>query len=283
MRESGLTYTLSVGSYSLTINPSGWGGSGWFAAPDGIIFQSGVNPSVVSRPNQHGSWIDAAWRDGLAGSFTLYNMAADSATRQSQSDAMMKILDQMLGDGSATRQISGLQLTNPPAWATVGGTLKSVSFTLQTEKPYAELSSSTNYDTASMTATGGGFTVPLTIPFTLTGSGAGTATVTNTGNTDAYPTIQVYGPLSAFTIVNSNSGYRLAFPNGSIASGDYWTIDLFARSVYQNASTVSMLSALDLSQSTWFGFAPGDTSIQVSGSGYDSNSKVRVVMAGAFL
>jgi hypothetical protein len=303
MRESGIGYSLTVGSTTLTINggagATSFSGSGWFAAPDGVNFQTQISTPGVTRPQQHGSYLDAGWRDGIAGSFTLYNMGETAALRQSQADDLVEVLNLMSGDSGLTgtltwtmpgdssqRQISGIYLTQQPAFSTVGGMLKSVSFIVQSERPFAESASATNTDTTTFAASGGGFTVPLTIPFTFTASGAGTTTVSNTGSVDALPIVRVYGPISAFTLTLTATGYtakRLAFASGSIASGDYWDVDLLEKTVTLNGGTTSMISALDLTTSSWFGFPPGDSTLQLTGSGYDtSNTKARVLMRSAW-
>lgn len=303
MRENGIGYTLTVGSNTITINggsgATSFFGGGWYAAPDGVMFQSGVNPAISSRPQAHGSYMDGAYRDGISGTFTLYNFGATAALRQSQQDAMMTALDGMLGDdgitgtltwvpqdGSSARKISGLQLVQPPVWQTVAGTVKSVSFVVQSERPFAETSSAYNTDTTSFSATGGGWSIPLTLPVTITAGGAGQSTVENDGSVDAFPEVRVYGPINAFTLTLSASGYttrQLSFPSGSIASGDYWAIDLLQRTVTFGSSTTSMISSLDLSSSTWFGFPPGNSTLQLTGSGYDTtNTKARVLMVSAW-
>lgn len=184
MRENGLPYTLTAYSSdgtslgSVSINPAGWSGSGWFAQD--VSFSSGVSASVAMRPQAHGSYLDAGWREGITGSFTLLCMAATAALRQSQQDDLMLVLDAMLGDdggygvlswtpqdSSSDRAVYGLQLVQPPSWSTVGGTLKSCSFVVQSERPFAESASATNYDTSTLVTGGGGFTIPLPVPVTF--------------------------------------------------------------------------------------------------------------------
>lgn len=303
MRENGLTYTLtaytssgtSIGS--VTINPAGFSGAGFFADQDGIIFQSDVETAISSRPQAHGSYIDGAWRSGITGSIKLLLLGSDAANRQALQDSLMTVLDAMLGDdggygviswtpqdGSAQRSISGLQLVQPAAWGSGGGTIKTVSFIVQSERPFAE-SAATNADTTALTSSGGGFTIPLTLPVSFASGGAGQATLTNSGSVDSYPQLQVYGPVSAFTITLTATGYtskRLVFPTASIASGDYWTIDLMQRTITLGAGTSSMISALDLSQSTWFGIPPGTSTLQLTGSSYDANTKLRALMTSAW-
>ncbi len=293
------------GSSSITINDPPYTQNGWLC--EELVIQSGLQTSIANRPMQHGSYIDAAYREGMSVSMTLLNYAGDATTRRNQADTFMQLAGNMLADrasgyaandyiggvldlgvGTAhQRSIRALRLVQPPAWSSVGGALKSVQLVLQTELPYAE-SSVTNLDTASLTDTGGGFTIPLTIPVTFTAGGAGQVTVTNNGNVEAFPLVQVYGPCTGFALSNLSNTPELevrslSFPNASIASGDYWTIDLFRRTVVYQDAGPSMISAMDLASSKWFGFLPTDDVLQMTASGYTASTKARVLMRDAWI
>ena len=295
MYESGLTYTLTtVNGYTITFNPTPFSStSGVFLHYDGIQTSSGFDTEVTGRPQANGSFMDAGWKRGLTIAINAYLMYGTASARQTGQDNVIKALNDMTGqtadstgtyatlswtsqDGLTAKTIYRLQLLEPYSIQYEAGTLKSFQCLLGTEYPYAQ-GASANNDTTALTATGGGFTVPLTIPtLTFTASGGGQVTVTNSGTTTAYPKMRVYGPITSPIVYNSTLGKYISF-TGTIASGDYWEIDLFEKTVKLNGST-SMASSLDIANTQWFGLGVGNTTLQLSGSSYDSNTKLRVIM-----
>lgn len=91
----------------------------------------------------------------------------------------------------------------------------------------------TFYDPTLLTATlthttfGGGFVVPMPVPFSVGGSTLGTTLqVTYSGDWLSYPVIRLTGPLDDPVLTNTTTGDVLNFTGASISAGDYWDIDL---------------------------------------------------------
>jgi len=289
MRESGLAYQLIAPDETIININNSFTADGYYMKYDGLLFQTGARMEMADRAQQHGSYIDPSHKTGMTGSIEIMLLGSTAASRQSLQDNLVKVLDQLHGsegtgrlvwepqDGSAERAIFGLQLAEAYQFAYHAGMMKSCHILLSSEKPYAELSTTTNVDTSTVTSEGSGWEIPLTIPFTLVTGGGGLSTVQNSGSVVGYPVMQVYGPINNFTIANLTDGYSLTF-SGSIADGDYWTIDLFERTVLDAAGN-NVIGTFDAANSQWFGFRPGNVDMQISGAGTGTNTKLRVLQS----
>ena len=89
--------------------------------------------------------------------------------------------------------------------------------------------------------TGSGETqVPVIVPTPVGGSSLDqTTTINYDGTYRAYPIIYIYGPITNPKIENLTMGTKLDFTGYTIASGDYYTVDLrYGRKiVYKNGNT----------------------------------------------
>lgn len=116
---------------------------------------------------------------------------------------------------------------------------------------------------------GGGYTVPMTVPYISDASVGGSVTVTNTGSETAMPVIILTGQLTQPTITNQNTGKRLEL-NYTLAAGDTMTIDMNRQLILRSGA--SQIGAKTIA-SDWWGVAPGPntialTSMSSSDSGY---------------
>lgn len=291
MRENGIQYTMTSDAGSFTINPTGFSGAGYYARK--ISVQPSLRASIVDRPQQDGSYADESYLGGLVADVDCLILGSSAASRQTLNTNAIKVLRGAKNgsgvlawtaqDGSEAQQLTGLTLTGYPQVEQVGGTVKAFMAQLQSEKPYAESASATTVDSIALTTAGAGFVVPLVIPFTLTASGGGTLTYANAGSAPIRPVLRVYGPAINPNVVNVTTGERLAF-TGSIASGEFWEIDLFQRTVTLNgvATATTPLRSISPAVSTWFECDIGDTTLQLTCSAFDSNTKLRAYQRSAW-
>ena len=259
---------------------------------ESIETQGEFRGDVTPRAQTHGSWIDNAKRGGLTTILTIraYGTGYDLELKRSTLQRCLMSLYGEDGTGTLTwthqgaaeqLQLSGLYLADEPAWSIDGTTLLCMA-ALTTERPYAESANENIVDSGALASGGSGWTIPLTIPLTLVASSGGIATVTNSGDWNhATPTLQVYGPITNPNVVNVDKQERLVF-SGSIGSGDYWEIDLDRRTVKLNGTGASQLGNIDSDQSIWFTVSTGETDLQLTGSGFDSATKLRVLMRSAY-
>ena len=253
---------------------------------EAVNFKAAMRSDVTAAPQRHGSYRDPGYKEGglLTGDVRLYGDGPLlHQNRVMLERALNSCMDgggvmSWLPQGTNTRQrLDDLYLDDYDF--KIDGSSYLVSISLGCDKAFSEDETATTTDSAALTETGGGFVIPLTIPVTISASSGGDLTVTNVGSFYAYPVLRAYGPLIDPSIINQTTGERLNF-EGSIASGDYWEIDLHAQTVKLNGTT--SITALDVSTSTWFHCGFGATALQLSGSGFTSQTFLRAYMRSAF-
>ncbi|HVK25066.1 MAG TPA: hypothetical protein VM677_27210 [Actinokineospora sp.] len=123
-----------------------------------------------------------------------------------------------------------------------------------------------------------GLIVPLTFPLDFgPGQTGGETTVTNLGNTDAWPTFRFSGPVTGPRILAPDVGGALVFDGAwTVPAGQTIEVDTDARTVTIVGSGVSRDDRLFTRQ--WFPLAPGPTRIQwQSTGGYDPAAALHVL------
>lgn len=120
-----------------------------------------------------------------------------------------------------------------------------------------------------------GITFPLVLPFTFAaGSSSGTATVTNDGNTSAYPVIRLYGPCTNPVIENETVGRSIVFGNADVgdlvlAAGEYVELDVRARTVLLDGETQSRHQYMDFVESGWWALEPGANAVRFAPESFE--------------
>lgn len=283
MRDNSLIYTLTTPGGVVTFQR---GTNIFFKDVD---WSAQINAEISERPQMHGGYYDAAFKSGgvWTGTAWLQAMRVAGATIEANRTSVVKAINSIM-DADGTLGFTNTGSSTPLALTVramqdvkfnIGALGWIANVMLYSEKPFAEDATATTVDTSALTAGGGGFVIPLTLPTTFTASSGGTSTVTNNGDFYAYPKLRVYGPITNPNVINSTLGQRLVF-SGSIADGDYWEIDLFEKTVRLNGLT--SIRALTVASSSWFKLGFGNTDLQLSGSGYNSNTKLRALMKSAW-
>ena len=287
MRDNSVEYTFTTP-----------GGVFTFTRVDGavtrlkdIAFNAQVRARISDRTQKHGARIRKPFKSGGTLNVTLQTRPENgsaAAVEASRSSLVRCVNSLMLGDGTLewTNRgavdpivLSGLSLPSDLA-SSIQNAGWMWNLQLASSKPFAEDATATVVDSAPLSAGGGGFTIPLSIPFTITASAGGDLEVNHVGDfPEAYPVLQAFGPLTNPILINQLTGERLVF-DGSIAAGDYWEIDLWERTVTLNGSTP--IRALRASQSTWWSVQLGVNPLQLAGSGYTSATKLRANMKSSW-
>lgn len=90
----------------------------------------------------------------------------------------------------------------------------------------------------------------------------GTGIVVNAGNTDAYPLIRLYGPVTEPEIDNLTQGKSLVFAGLTLTAAEYLEIDTRAKTILLNGdSASSRYDKLDFPGSDWWTLSPGENEI----------------------
>lgn len=135
-------------------------------------------------------------------------------------------------------------------------------------------------------------TVPTNVP---TGVGASTIdqsiAVNYPGTWIAFPVIRVIGPITNPIITNQSTGHKLDFTGTTIASNDWFDIELrFGNKVIRDSTGVYQNGSLsDPNDLALFGIYPdpeapnGINSIRVQGSGINQNSRIELSWLDKYL
>jgi len=122
-----------------------------------------------------------------------------------------------------------------------------------------------------------------TYPARAPSSGGGT-TVTNGGNIEAYPVIQIYGPANNATIGNTSQNKKLIFNNIALAASEFIQIDTRLRTILRNGDiNSSMYQFVDWTQSEWFGLNPGPNTINFLPTDYAAGTKVVLTFRNPYI
>jgi hypothetical protein len=82
----------------------------------------------------------------------------------------------------------------------------------------------------------GGFSIPLDIPFDISGSIQNIITIENSGNAKIYPNnVRIVGPGSNFSIINRITGETVTY-TGTLLSTDYVDIDFKTKTAVKNGN-----------------------------------------------
>lgn len=114
-----------------------------------------------------------------------------------------------------------------------------------------------------MQASGGGYIVPMIVPYISAPAAGGSIDVFNDGSEDAYPIITLPGTMTNPILQNQTTGKTLSLAY-SIASGDTVVIDMDNQTITLNNS--SSLIATKTEASDWWTLAPGSNTIRLETS-----------------
>jgi hypothetical protein len=112
-------------------------------------------------------------------------------------------------------------------------------------------------------ATGGSFTVPFIVPFTLSGGTSGEGTAANGGDLNTYPVITLSGPLTNPTIRNVTTGLSMQLQM-TILTGATVVIDMQNKTIIQDGS-INQLDKMTAG-SDWWWLQPGNNTIRLTTS-----------------
>lgn len=127
---------------------------------------------------------------------------------------------------------------------------------------------------------GGGATLPRTLPVTFLPGANGTVAVTNTGTRPSPPVFRIYGLATSAQIVHVDSGARIVI-TGTIASGNYLEVDVAARTLKLNGTSPAQ-GMLDSASTTWFELPRGSSTIRLIAATNDAITRVDVLYRGAY-
>lgn len=135
---------------------------------------------------------------------------------------------------------------------------------------------------AALTSAAGGLTFPADFNWTFTPSGAGTATVVNTGTIPAPGIFRVYGAVTSPQVLHVETDLRIAF-DGAVSAGSYLEIDVQNRAVLLNGST-DRTNLVDFAATDWqAGEIPvGTNNYRLIASTFDASARLDVFYRSSY-
>ncbi len=269
---SGITFTPSGGSpvtlHSLTV-----GSKRVVTRAEGLQGATPVREVKTPKGQQSGAYIRSKYFD--ARTLTLEGEIIGTSIEDSfdEFDTVAKALMASVSTAGTlkwTRDTSGqaLQLdcqlaSLSPLVLTDGANLVSYQVSLVAGDPRV-------YDQSQTTGTGGVVTVPAT---------GNTCAFNNIGSIKTPPKIRIYGGITT-PVVKLATGAGFNF-TGTVASGDYWEIDVQNRTVKLNGTT-NQLSSLTASTTDWFELPTGTGNVTLTGSAISGSPRVDLIYRSAW-
>lgn len=131
-------------------------------------------------------------------------------------------------------------------------------------------------ESTGMSASLGGFTLPITLPV-ATGavSVSGAITVTNEGDMDSPPVFVVWGPTPAGATITDQTGRELYVPE-AVSAGRRLVIDVAARTALLDGVSSRVVAG------TWPMLSPGVNQFHFNASTYNANALLSLIYRSAW-
>lgn len=138
------------------------------------------------------------------------------------------------------------------------------NYTLELFAPNTRLLSQELHQQQLAIFEGGGMAIPTEIPLDMSAGGTVETIINNAGDTGAFPTITLYGPIEDPTISNQTTGDSFALDYTLTTGDEFITVDVERRTVlYFADSTSSGVNIRQYFSGDWFELAAGNNSIKL--------------------
>ena len=226
----------------------------------GLTGAPGIRQVVRPRPNRHGAINDTSHMHERAIVVSGVLKGANEAGVWTEYDAVQSVMFDAVGTDRTLK------------W-----TRASSALALQATVRVHDL-----FD-GPLSGAAGGLVFSAAFPWRFTPSGAGAASVNNTGTIPTPPVFNVYGAVSSpqVLLVGSSPDERIVL-TGSVSDGDYLEVDVFNRTIKLNGTT-NRLNLLDFTGTTWFDLPVGSKTIRLLGATFNANARVDVLYRPAYL
>ena len=128
-------------------------------------------------------------------------------------------------------------------------------------------------------SSGGGFDITFTIPFDIDRTTGGQATITNSGDLDTYPIINLKNALSNPTISNQTTGKDLQLESVNTSAGETITIDMRNRTIYKGSQNYFSYKS---SGSDFWALQPDANIIVFTDTTYNAAAYAEIVYSSAY-
>ena len=243
------------------------------------------------RPSAHGSIDTTRYSDGQLIVVDAECAGDDEVEAFSEWDEVKAALLATLPDGSPLkwrrgadgpelqRTVKLASLVDPPMDSIASQLVYQAQ--LHSSDPRAYSQTLQQIEGEALTDAGGGFTFPLTFPFTFTESSGGEAVCTNNGSRGSPPIVEIHGYATSPAVVLTETGERVQL-TGEISAGEFIEIDFFERTVLLNGTT-DRRNLLDNGASRFFELPREATStVRLVATNWDAGAHVVVRFRDAY-
>ena len=261
---------------------------GWFDLPD-------ARGSNDPRPNSHGNYVGQLFSNQRTITVTMHipegvngSLATRLATLRALTARTENPLEEPLAvQWAGTRYVVNARIRrrsvplepNYPAgyaqvavqWEATDPRIYSLTQYTQSLSLAAAASGGLDFDSGGLDFGSGGLDFGP--------SPSGSLTVTNNGDVDTWPTLEIVGPVTGPHIVFGNTGRVLHFdPTWSILTGQAATVDTRLRTV--SIAGISVRQRLITAQ--WTALTPGANTILYQAAVFDPSTVLRVIWRDAY-
>ena len=287
MPEIGIPVTLETPRGTLTFN--NFTSANHLRLTD-FKLNAGVRSAVEAIPRRDGSIVPDAFRNGATPILEGEIKTADLTWRADMQDEIrahgVSLLraDGILRwtpTGKSTRRLVVRCLEDPQDG---GRFIKTFQLALVSRTAYSESDTLNVVDLSSLdSSVGGGLEFPFEFPFSFgAGLAAGSAFITNNGDTEAWPKVRLTGPLTNPTIRNATTDQDVALVT-TINAGEFIEIDMAAESVLLNGSpSLNKIGTIDPTAAQFWSLAEGTNEIRLTATSHGAGHGAAVYWRDAF-
>jgi hypothetical protein len=233
----------------------------------------------------HGSFYYGRRPVTLSG--TVYNVATD-AVRNTRLTKLQQASNAVRGDATLSWTPGGgvaqqIKVRRQQPLRISGGWVKDFQLSLVAADPRiysAVLHTQSVAASGTPTPSGRGYAKAYPVVYGG-GSILGQMFVVNSGSALSYPILTFTGPGSNPSALNLTTGERISLIY-TLGAGDTLTVDTLNRTVVLNG-TASRYSAIDFTNTAWWGLVPGSNDVRLSWGAYTAGASLTVQYRDAWL
>lgn len=252
----------------------------------------GARSAIRVRPSGHGATNRSRWQKDRLITIEGYCKGETAAGATDQLDTLTAALwDAINADRLLRwrRDLSGIELQATVRFAgddlqvsqEINGRVLRYQAHLHCPDPRAYGQTLTTDTGGVLSVAAGGVIFPEPFPWLFNPSSGGQVTVTNGGTVSTPPVLRVYGYATSPIVRLLTTGEEIRL-TGEVAAGDYMELDVAARTVRLNGTTLRN-NLLDFSGSTWFEIPRGTHTLQLLSSTFDASARVDVLSRPAYV
>lgn len=291
MAEVYIPYSLVTPAGTLAFNPVN-SADGLYLSDVAGLDGPDLRATVDNRPTADGGIMYDGWqgayypiltgyiRQLADGTFTARRQAEDAMRAMCRSIRRADGTLQWTPSGGTARQLT-VRLFQPLSIQSQAGPIKTFQITLASAASYVTDVAQNSQNTANLATASGSFVIPFTFPVSFGSSATGLASLTVGGDIETYPVVRIFGQCASPKIVNFTTGQSVSLPGLSIGTGQFVDVDMLNQTVKLNGVT-SVISNLDVVNSTFWSLPVGANSVKLIASGFDSNAKATITWANAW-